>query len=203
LAASFSNFHIFNFQIFLMPFIETGIPGLLVFEPAVYGDSRGFFYEAYNEKIFGGAGIETRFVQDNQSRSVYGVIRGLHYQVPPYAQSKLVRALIGTILDVVVDIRKGSPAFGKVFTIELSAENKKQLFIPAGFAHGFSVLSEAAEVMYKCDQFYNKASEQGIIYNDSTLQIDWQVPLSKAIISDKDLVLPSFANCINPFEFKG
>jgi len=186
-----------------MPFIETGIPGLLVFEPAVYGDSRGFFYEAYNEKIFGGAGIETRFVQDNQSRSVYGVIRGLHYQVPPYAQSKLVRALIGTILDVVVDIRKGSPAFGKVFTIELSAENKKQLFIPAGFAHGFSVLSEAAEVMYKCDQFYNKASEQGIIYNDSTLQIDWQVPLSKAIISDKDLVLPSFANCINPFEFKG
>jgi len=186
-----------------MPFIETGIPGLLVFEPAVYGDSRGFFYEAYNEKIFGGAGIETRFVQDNQSRSVYGVIRGLHYQVPPYAQSKLVRALIGTILDVVVDIRKGSPAFGKVFTIELSAENKKQLFIPAGFAHGFSVLSEAAEVMYKCDQFYNKASEQGIIYNDPTLQIDWQVPLSKAIISDKDLVLPSFANCINPFEFKG
>ena len=175
----------------------------MVFEPAVYGDSRGFFYEAYNEKIFGGAGIETRFVQDNQSRSVYGVIRGLHYQVPPYAQSKLVRALIGTILDVVVDIRKGSPAFGKVFTIELSAENKKQLFIPAGFAHGFSVLSEAAEVMYKCDQFYNKASEQGIIYNDSTLQIDWQVPLSKAIISDKDLVLPSFANCINPFEFKG
>jgi dTDP-4-dehydrorhamnose 3,5-epimerase len=107
---------------------------------------------------------------------------------------------VGTILDVAVDIRKGSPTFGKVFTIELSAENKKQLFIPAGFAHGFSVLSEAAEVMYKCDQFYHKASEQGIIYNDPTLQIDWQIPLSKANISEKDLVLPTFANCINPFE---
>jgi dTDP-4-dehydrorhamnose 3,5-epimerase len=183
-----------------MPFIETGISGLWVFEPTVFGDNRGFFYEAYNEKIFGGAGIETRFVQDNQSRSSYGVIRGLHYQVPPYAQTKLVRALVGTILDVAVDIRKGSPTFGKVFTIELSAENKKQLFIPAGFAHGFSVLSEAAEVMYKCDQFYHKASEQGIIYNDPTLQIDWQIPLSKANISEKDLVLPTFANCINPFE---
>ena len=182
-----------------MPFIDTGISGLLVFEPTVHGDNRGFFYEAYNEKIFGGAGVETRFVQDNQSRSVYGVIRGLHYQIPPYAQSKLVRALVGTILDVAVDIRKGSPTFGKVFSIELSAENKKQLFIPAGFAHGFSVLSEAAEVMYKCDQFYNKACEQGIIYNDPTLQIDWQVPLSNAIVSDKDLILPSFANCINPF----
>jgi len=186
-----------------MPFIDTGISGLLVFEPTVFGDNRGFFYEAYNEKIFGGAGVETRFVQDNQSRSVYGVIRGLHYQIPPYGQSKLVRALVGTILDVAVDIRNGSPTFGKVFSIELSAENKKQLFIPAGFAHGFSVLSEAAEVMYKCDQFYNKACEQGIIYNDPTLQIDWQVPLSNAIVSDKDLILPSFANCINPFEFKG
>jgi dTDP-4-dehydrorhamnose 3,5-epimerase len=114
-----------------------------------------------------------------------------------------VRALAGAILDVVVDIRKGSPTFGKVFSIELSADNKKQLFIPAGFAHGFSVLSEVAEVMYKCDQFYHKASEHGILYNDAALKIDWQIPLEQAIISDKDLVLPVFANCINPFAFNG
>jgi dTDP-4-dehydrorhamnose 3,5-epimerase len=186
-----------------VPFIETGIPDLLVFEPVVFDDSRGFFFEAYNQKMFGGAGIECQFVQDNQSRSTYGVIRGLHYQVAPFAQAKLVRALVGTILDVAVDIRKGSPTFGKVFSIELSAANKKQLFIPAGFAHGFSVLSEVAEVMYKCDQFYSKASEHGIIYNDPTLNIDWQIPMDKAIISEKDLVLPQIANCVNPFEYKG
>jgi dTDP-4-dehydrorhamnose 3,5-epimerase len=185
-----------------MPFIETGLPGLYVFEPAVFNDSRGFFFEAYNEKIFGGAGVTNRFVQDNQSRSSYGVIRGLHYQTPPFAQAKLVRALIGTILDVAVDIRKGSPTYGKVFAIELSAENKKQLFIPAGFAHGFSVLSETAEVLYKCDQFYSKASEQGILYNDPTLQIDWQIPQDKAIISDKDLLNATFDNCVNPFVFE-
>jgi dTDP-4-dehydrorhamnose 3,5-epimerase len=186
-----------------MPFIETGFPGLLVFEPMVFEDSRGFFYESYNQKIFGGAGVENQFVQDNQSSSTYGVIRGLHYQVPPFAQAKLVRALVGAILDVAVDIRKGSPTFGKSFSIELSAANKKQLFLPAGFAHGFSVLSETAEVLYKCDQFYSKASEQGIIYNDPALNIDWKVPMDKAIVSDKDLVLPAFANCVNPFEFKG
>lgn len=186
-----------------MPFIETGFPDLVVFEPQVYDDSRGFFYEAYNQKIFGGAGVETQFVQDNQSRSTYGVIRGLHYQVPPFAQAKLVRALVGSILDIVVDIRKGSPTFGKVFSIELSAENKKQLFVPAGFAHGFSVLSEAAEVLYKCDQFYSKACEQGILYNDPALQIDWKIPTEQVIVSDKDLVLPVFANCVNPFECKG
>lgn len=186
-----------------MPFIETGIPDLLVFEPLVFEDSRGFFFEAYNQKMFGGAGIECQFVQDNQSRSTYGVVRGLHYQVAPFAQAKLVRALVGSILDVAVDIRKGSPTFGKVFSIELSAANKKQLFIPAGFAHGFSVLSEVAEVMYKCDQFYSKASEHGIIYNDPTLNIDWQIPMDKAIVSEKDLVLPQLANCVNPFEYKG
>lgn len=186
-----------------MPFIETGFPGLLVFEPMVFEDSRGFFYESYNEKIFGGAGITNRFVQDNQSRSTYGVIRGLHYQIPPYAQAKLVRTLLGSILDVVVDIRKGSPTFGKSYSIELSAENKKQLFIPAGFAHGFSVLSEVAEVLYKCDQFYNKASEGGILYNDPVLEIDWKIPVQKAIVSDKDVQNPAFANCINPFVFEG
>ena len=186
-----------------MPFIDTGFPGLFVFEPTVFDDSRGFFFEAYNQKNFGGAGIENQFVQDNQSSSTYGVIRGLHYQVPPFAQAKLVRALVGSILDVVVDIRKGSPSYGKVFSIELSADNKKQLFIPAGFAHGFSVLSEVAEVLYKCDQFYSKANEHGILYNDPVLQIDWKIPLAQAIVSDKDLILPLFANCMNPFEFKG
>ncbi|OQP51355.1 dTDP-4-dehydrorhamnose 3,5-epimerase [Niastella yeongjuensis] len=186
-----------------MPFIETGIPDLLVFEPTVFEDSRGFFFEAYNQKMFNGAGVENVFIQDNQSRSTYGVIRGLHYQTPPFAQAKLVRALTGTILDVAVDIRKGSPTFGKTFSVELSADNKKQLMIPAGFAHGFSVLSEIAEVMYKCDQFYSKASEQGIIYNDPSLNIDWKIPMEKAIVSDKDQVLPVFANCVNPFEYKG
>lgn len=186
-----------------MPFVETGFPGLWVFEPMVFEDSRGFFYEAYNEKIFGARGIDIKFVQDNQSRSTYGVVRGLHYQKPPFAQAKLVRALVGSILDVVVDIRKGSPTYGKAFSIELSAQNKKQLYIPHGFAHGFSVLSDVAEVLYKCDQFYNKASEGGILYNDPVLKIDWRVPLNEAIVSDKDIVLPVFAECDNPFVFEG
>ncbi|HAO45294.1 MAG TPA: dTDP-4-dehydrorhamnose 3,5-epimerase [Ferruginibacter sp.] len=185
-----------------MPFIKTGLPGLLVFEPVVYGDSRGHFFESYNEKSFAAEGVGMRFVQDNQSASTYGVIRGLHYQLPPYAQTKLVRALSGTILDVAVDIRKGSPSYGTVFSIELSAENKKQLFIPKGFAHGFSVLSKTAEVMYKCDAFYNKESEGGIIYNDTALNIDWRIPAGDAIVSEKDLALPSIANCKNSFVFE-
>jgi dTDP-4-dehydrorhamnose 3,5-epimerase len=186
-----------------MPFIETGLPGLVVFEPRVFEDSRGFFFESYNANTFAAHGINHHFVQDNQSRSVYGVIRGLHYQLPPHAQTKLVRALHGSILDVAVDIRKGSPTYGKVFTIELSAENKKQLLVPKGFAHGFSVISETAEIMYKCDAFYNKESEGGIIYNDATLQIDWKIPADKAIVSDKDVILPSIADCKNEFVFEG
>jgi dTDP-4-dehydrorhamnose 3,5-epimerase len=170
-----------------MPFIDTGIPGLLVYEPKVFADNRGFFYESYNMQTFLQQGIDIQFVQDNQSKSSYGVIRGLHFQNPPYAQSKLVRALVGRILDVAVDIRRGSPTYGKVFSIELSAENKKQLFIPAGFAHGFSVLSEIAEVLYKCDNYYNKESEGSIIYNDPALAIDWQIPPGGEIVSDKDL----------------
>ncbi|WP_315816865.1 dTDP-4-dehydrorhamnose 3,5-epimerase [Paraflavitalea speifideaquila] len=144
-----------------MPFIETGFSGLFVFEPVVFEDSRGYFYESYNEHTYLKQGISTRFVQDNQSSSSYGVIRGLHYQLAPYAQTKLVRVLKGLIIDVAVDIRKGSPTFGKVYALELSAENRKQLYIPAGFAHGFSVLSETAEVLYKCDAFYNKENEGG------------------------------------------
>src|SRR5215469_80201 len=139
-----------------MPFRTTDIPGLLIFEPAVYKDERGYFFESYNEEVFRREGIRTRFVQDNQSFSCYGVIRGLHYQLDPYAQSKLLRVLQGAILDVAVDIRAGSPTFGHHVAVELSAENKLQLFIPPGFAHGFSVLSETAEVAYKCDAFYKK-----------------------------------------------
>lgn len=186
-----------------MPFLKTGIPGLLIFEPKVFEDSRGYFYEAYNEQVFGESGITNRFVQDNQSKSSFGVIRGLHYQLIPHAQYKLVRALQGTILDVAVDIRKGSPTFGKHFSIELSAENKKQLLIPSGFAHGFSVLSETAVVFYKCDALYSKESEEGIRYNDPSLSIDWKIPGGKEIVSDKDLAQPLFDNCKTNFEFAG
>jgi len=186
-----------------MSFIKTDISGLLIFEPKVLEDDRGYFYEAYNEKKFSEAGVNLKFVQDNQSKSSYGVIRGLHYQLNPFAQSKLVRVLQGNIIDVAVDIRKGSPTFGKHLSIELSAENNKQLFIPAGFAHGFSVLSETAIVLYKCDQFYNKESEGGIHFNDSSLNIDWQIPAGKEIVMEKDLKSPSLKDCKNNFEFRG
>lgn len=184
-----------------MPFIETTIPDLLLFEPKVFDDSRGYFFEAYNEQTFGQAGVNIRFVQDNQSKSSYGVIRGLHYQLPPYAQTKLVRVLEGAILDVAVDIRKNSPTYGQWFSVELTAENKKQLLIPHGFAHGFSVLSPTAIVLYKCDQFYHKESEGGIHYDDPALKIDWQLEKGKEIVSEKDLVLPPFSHCKNTFEY--
>ena len=173
-----------------MPFNTTDIPGLLVFDPKVFEDSRGYFFEAYNEEIFKSEGIDLKFVQDNQYKSSYGVIRGLHYQLNPNAETKLVRVLEGKILDVAVDIRKNSPTFGKHFDIELSAENKKQLLIPPGFAHGFSVLSDTALFTYKCDSFYHKAAEGGIRYDDPTLAIDWQIPRDKMILSEKDLLLP-------------
>jgi dTDP-4-dehydrorhamnose 3,5-epimerase len=184
-----------------MPFTKTDFPGLLIFEPNLFEDSRGYFFESYNENIFLTEGVKIKFVQDNQAQSSYGVLRGLHYQLAPYAQTKLVRALSGSILDVVVDIRKGSPTYGNVFTMELSAANKKQLLVPKGFAHGYSVLSQTAEVFYKCDTFYNKESEGGILYNDPLLKIDWQIPADKAIVSAKDLLLPGLNNCINNFIF--
>jgi dTDP-4-dehydrorhamnose 3,5-epimerase len=183
-----------------MPFHKTGLPGLMIFEPAVLEDSRGYFFEAYNEKTFRDAGIPFQFVQDNQSSSSYGVIRGLHYQLNPYAQTKLVRVLSGAILDVAVDIRKGSPGFGQSFCIELSDDNKKQLVIPAGFAHGFSVLSDKAIILYKCNKLYNRESEAGIKYNDPTLAIDWMIPAGKEIISEKDERLPLFNDSRNNFE---
>ncbi len=182
-----------------MPFTPTNIEGLIVFEPKVFADSRGYFFEAYNQSVFEAEGLRYHFLQDNQSYSSYGTIRGLHYQQNPFSQCKLVRVLHGAILDVAVDIRKQSATYGKVFTIELSAENKKQLLIPTGFAHGFSVISGDALVMYKCDALYNKESEGGIVYNDPDLAIDWLVPESAAIVSDKDLQLPTFRNCNNNF----
>ena len=182
-----------------MPFIQTPISDLLVFEPKIHEDSRGYFFESFNLQTFRAEGIDINFVQDNQSSSKYGVIRGLHYQLNPSAQVKLIRVLSGRILDVVVDIRKGSQTFGKNFSVELTAENKKQLFVPAGLAHGFSVLSEEAEVLYKCDSFYNKDSEAGILYNDPSLNIDWKIPAEKEIVSEKDKGLPLFAECRNNF----
>jgi dTDP-4-dehydrorhamnose 3,5-epimerase len=184
-----------------MPFIKTFIEDLLIYEPVVHNDSRGYFFESYNEQSFLKEGVVMKFVQDNQAKSTYGVVRGLHYQLNPHAQTKLIRALSGTILDVAVDIRKGSPTFGKAFTIELSAENKKQLLVPRGFAHGYSVLSETAEVIYKCDNFYSKESEGGIVYNDPALEIDWKVPADKAIVADRDLQHPLLVNCKNTFVF--
>ncbi|HWB91246.1 MAG TPA: dTDP-4-dehydrorhamnose 3,5-epimerase, partial [Puia sp.] len=158
-----------------MPFKTCEIPGLLIFEPAVYKDDRGYFFESYNLETFRRQGVDIHFVQDNQSNSRYGVIRGLHYQLAPHAQTKLVRVLEGRILDIAVDIRRGSPTFGKHVSVELSADNKLQFLIPHGFAHGFSVLSETAEVAYKCDAFYNKESEGGIRFDSPELDIDWQI----------------------------
>jgi dTDP-4-dehydrorhamnose 3,5-epimerase len=183
-----------------MPFLKTDIPDLLIFEPIVYTDNRGYFFESYNEQTFKKEGISNRFVQDNQSYSTYGVIRGLHYQLDPHPQTKLVRVLQGRILDVAVDIRRSSKTFGKWVAVELSSDNKRQLLLPRGFAHGFSVLSETAEVSYKCDGLYHKESEGGIRYDDPRLNIDWQIPAEKAIVSPKDLDLPQFANFRNNFQ---
>lgn len=175
-----------------MPFSPTGIDGLQLFEPRVFEDDRGYFFEAYNARLFDEAGIERPFVQDNQARSVRGVLRGLHYQVAPYAQAKLVRVLEGEVLDVAVDLREESPTYGQHYAVRLSAENKKQLYIPRGFAHAYVVLSETAEFFYKCDNFYAPDHEGGIIFNDSTLNIDWGITAEELIISKKDLQLPVF-----------
>jgi dTDP-4-dehydrorhamnose 3,5-epimerase len=178
---------------------KTFIDDLVIITPAVFEDERGYFFESYNNKKLSDLGINIDFVQDNQSFSQKGTLRGLHYQNPPFAQTKLVRVLEGQIIDVAVDLRKNSATFGKHFAILLSAENKKQLLIPQGFAHGFSVVSETASVMYKCDQYYNKASEGGIKYDDKTLDIDWGMALENAIVSEKDIILPNFENCTNLF----
>jgi dTDP-4-dehydrorhamnose 3,5-epimerase len=177
-----------------MEITETGLPNLLIITPKVFEDSRGYFFESYNSEVFEKFGLSQEWIQDNQSKSSYGVIRGLHYQLAPFSQSKLVRVISGRILDVALDIRRGSPTFGKHFTIELSDENKKQLLIPKGFAHGFSVLSDTAIVLYKCDALYKHEEERGILFNDPSLGIDWQISDNKAIVSAKDKVHPAFEN---------
>ncbi len=178
-----------------MQFIETKLKGCFVIKPKVIEDNRGYFMESFNEKTFeNGVGQKVCFVQDNQSFSTKGVLRGLHYQCSEHAQAKLVRVLQGEVLDVAVDIRPNSDTFGEYISVLLSQENKKQLFIPRGFAHGFLVLSDTATFFYKCDNFYNKESEGGIIYNDKTIAIDWQFPLEKLIISDKDKIQPTLQN---------
>ena len=173
-----------------MPFIPTPIPDLLVFEPQVWADERGYFFEAFNAQTFQAAGIEANFVQDNQARSTFGVLRGLHYQLEPFAQAKLVRVLEGEVLDVVVDIRPQSPAYGQWYSIRLSNENKRQMYVPRGFAHGYVVLSDTAEFAYKCDNYYSKAHEGGIKFDDPNLAIDWEFDLAQVIVSEKDLILP-------------
>ena len=177
-----------------MKVIETFIKGLVVIEPTVFADKRGYFFESFNEKQFTDLGLNYKFIQDNESKSTYGVIRGLHYQLEPYAQAKLVRVLQGSVFDVAVDIRKGSPTFGKWFGQELNSENKLQLLIPRGFAHGFSVLSETAVFIYKCDELYNKDAEHGINLFDKSLSIDWKIDTTKNVISEKDKMQPSFNN---------
>lgn len=182
-----------------MEIIKTNIEGLLVIQPRVFADARGFFFESYNEKLYCEAGIDTRFCQDNQSKSGYGVIRGLHYQLNPHSQSKLVSVIQGAVWDVAVDLRKNSPTFGQWYGVELTEENHTQFLIPQGFAHGFSVLSETAVFSYKCDDFYNPALERGIMFNDPALAIDWKIPAGKEIISDKDMKHPLFADAEKNF----
>jgi dTDP-4-dehydrorhamnose 3,5-epimerase len=181
-----------------MNILDTPLSGLKIIEPDVYSDARGYFFESFHSGKWANHGIDCLFVQDNESFSTYGVIRGLHYQLAPYAQAKLVRVISGAVFDVAVDIRKGSPNFGQWFGIELSSENKRQLFIPHGFAHGFSVLSPTAIFTYKCDGYYNKESERAIRFDDPELAIDWQIPGDKGLVSAKDLqALPFHSADIN------
>lgn len=184
-----------------MSLLDTDFPGLFIYEPQVFEDERGYFYESFNARVFESKNINLNFVQDNQSKSAYGVLRGLHFQNEPLAQAKLVRVISGEVLDVVVDLRKNSPTYKQHFSILLSAENKKQLYIPRGFAHGFVVVSASAEFFYKCDNFYSRAHDGGIAYNDPELQIDWKVPADKLVISEKDQNLPLLKNTDLNFYF--
>lgn len=177
-----------------MKFTETFIPGLILFEPQVFGDTRGHFFESYNRRLWTDYGIPADFVQDNQASSSRGVLRGLHYQFGDAAQAKLVRVVEGEVLDVAVDLREDSHTYGEWFSVHLSAENKRQLFVPRGFAHGYLVLSETAEFCYKCDNYYVRELEGGIRFDDPKLEIDWQFDLDQVIVSEKDLALPFFGN---------
>ncbi len=190
-------FSIFNFQFsMIMKVIDTEIEGLVILEPQVFGDDRGYFFESFSLKRFEEKVSKTVFVQDNESKSKYGVLRGLHYQLPPYTQAKLVRVIKGRVLDVAVDIRKGSPTFGKHVAVELSEENKLQFFLPKGFAHGFAVLSEEAIFQYKCDEYYAPDHEGAIRYDDPELGIDWKLPVEDIILSEKDKKHPRLQDAI-------
>lgn len=179
--------------------IETDIPGVVIIEPKVFGDSRGYFFESWSQKDFDELVRPVKFVQDNESMSTYGVMRGLHFQAPPFTQSKLVRCVKGAVLDVAVDIRKGSPTYGQHVAVELTEENHRQFFVPRGFAHGFAVLSETAVFQYKCDNFYAPQADGGISILDNSLGIDWRIPTDKAILSEKDTKHACLKDFDSPF----
>ena len=182
-----------------MEVIKTGIEGVVVIEPRIFKDERGYFFESFSQREFEEKVCKTTFVQDNESKSSYGVLRGLHFQKPPFAQSKLVRVIKGAVLDVAVDIRKGSLTFGQYVSVELTGENHRQFFIPRGFAHGFSVLSEEVIFQYKCDNFYSPQSEGAIAWNDPDLNIDWRIPAEKVVLSEKDSKHPRLKDWQNVF----
>ena len=182
-----------------MEVIKTDIEGVVIIEPRIFKDDRGYFYESFSQREFEEKVCRTTFVQDNQSKSSYGVLRGLHFQKPPYCQSKLVRCIKGAVLDVAVDIRKGSPTFGKYVAVELSEDNHRQFFVPRGFAHGFAVLSDIAIFQYKCDNFYAPQADGGISILDDSLGIDWQIPTDKALLSEKDMKHALLKNFDSPF----
>lgn len=184
-----------------MKFIKTEIPDVVIIKPTVFGDNRGYFFESFNQKEFEKQIGEINFVQDNESKSDRGVLRGLHFQKPPFSQAKLVRCIEGLVLDIVVDIRKGSPTYGKHIAVELSGDNKYQLFVPRGFAHGFVVLSESATFAYKVDNSYAPEYDAGIIWNDPTLDIDWGISAEKVSLSQKDQVLNTFSEFKTPFKY--
>ena len=184
-----------------MKVTETAIKGVFIIEPTIFGDDRGYFFESFNEKVFAQTVGDINFVQDNESKSRYGVVRGLHFQKPPFAQSKLVRVIVGRVLDVAVDIRHGSPTFGQHVAVELTAENHLQFFMPKGIAHGFAVLSQEAVFQYKCDNFYHPESEGAIAWNDHALAIDWHIPAIDVILSEKDKHHPSLAEIADSIDF--
>ncbi|MDC1767462.1 MULTISPECIES: dTDP-4-dehydrorhamnose 3,5-epimerase [Bacteroides] len=184
-----------------MEVIKTGIEGVLIIEPRIFTDARGYFFESFSQEEFDEKVRPIRFVQDNESKSSYGVMRGLHYQKMPYTQSKLVRCVKGRVLDVAVDIRKGSPTYGQHVAVELTEENHLQFFVPRGFAHGFAVLSETAVFQYKCDNFYAPQADGGISIQDESLEIDWQIPTDKALLSEKDLKHLCLKDFDSPFDF--
>lgn len=184
-----------------MEVIKTSLPGVVIIEPKVFGDARGYFFESYSQREFDEKVAKVRFVQDNESMSSYGVLRGLHFQRPPFTQSKLLRCVKGAVLDVAVDIRKGSPTYGQHVAVELSAENHLQLYLPKGMAHGFAVLSEEAVFQYKCDEFYHPEADGGISILDKSLGIDWQIPMDKALLSEKDKLHPCLKDFDSPFTF--